>query len=191
MQSTPIYLLPYPEVSVDPPNGATQIQGLAQAVEAALSNGTKALVVASVSAGGDVLTGSRAGVNATAVTSGTDTVAVTSYANLAGTGSTTSFSFTKRYGSTRVRVQVCASLYASVAGSGAMLGVRINGVDYDVLRVQCATANERYAPTGVAYLTGIGAGTYTVQGRWKRDNGTATFTRDVFDWLTIDAQEVA
>ncbi len=191
MQTTPFYGWPYPEAGVDLPNGAGQIQGLAQAAEATLHDGTDGLIVASVTAGGDVLAGSGNGVNAAAVSSGTDTTTSGSYVNLGGTGSQTSFSFVKRYGGTRVRAQLSASLYSSVAGSGAMLGVRINGVDYDVVMTEVSTINERVNNVGVAYLVGVPAGTWTVQGRWRRFNGAGTMTRDVFDWLSIEAREVA
>lgn len=141
---------------------------------------------------GDTVSGSNEGVNAKAVTSGTDTTTSGGYVNLAGTGSVTSFSFVKRFDSTRIRVQMgCAAMYSAVSNPTlAMLGVRINAVDTDVAQVFCATLNERYGNSGVARITGVPAGTYTVQGRWKRVSGPGTLTRDANDWLTIDASEV-
>ena len=190
MQNTPVYGWPYPE-SGDSPAGMSQIQALALSQEATLHDGTKGLIVASVTAGGDLLAGSKNGVNALAVTSGTDTTISTAYVNLAGTGSVTSFSFTKRYAGTRIRLQLSASCYPTGAVGGATFGVRINSVDYDVVRIQGSNLSIRASLTGVAYITGVGVGAWTVQGRWKSSSGSVTMTRDVFDWLSIDAQECA
>lgn len=190
-QTTPVYGFPYPEVSVDPPNGAAQIQSLAEAVEATLSDGTDGLIIASVTAAGDLLTGSGAGVNAAAVTSGSDTTTSGTNVNLAGTGSVTSFSFVKRYAGTRIRLELSVSCFCQTANSTGIFGVRINAVDYDVVNLSPAPLGTRLGLVGVRYITGVGAGTWTVQGRWRRSLGTGTLVRNTEDWLTIDAREAA
>lgn len=208
MATTSIYALPY-QTLTDPPDGAALGKNLAEKVELTLSDGTKPLTVATVTTtgaatvagaatvtgaltvGGDAVTGGRGGINGLAVTAAPyDTTTSTTNVNLAGTGAVTSFNFTKRFASTRLRIQMCPSMYTAGSG-GAMFGVRINGVDYDVVHVQTSTANERVSNTGVIYISGIPAGTWPIQGRWRRTNSTGTMVRDVFDSLCIDAQEGA
>jgi hypothetical protein len=140
-----------------------------------------------VSSAGDILAGSGNGVNGFAVTSGSDTIAVGTYTNLAGTGSQTSFTFVKRFTSTRVRLSGSIGISAAAVG-GAMLGATINGTDYDICVAVTASA-ARGSGSGARYIAGIPAGTYTVQGRWKRSAGSGTITRDVNDWLSIECQE--
>lgn len=133
------------------------------------------------------------GVNDAAVTSGTDTCTSATYQNLAGTGSTTSFSFTKGQGGTRIRIDMHATFFSTATSSGAIFGVLINGTDYDVCSLKQAipVANAHLQASGVKYISDIPAGTYTVQGRWKRDTGAATLTRDNGDWLSISAKETS
>jgi hypothetical protein len=134
---------------------------------------------------------SPVGVNGFATTSSTDTTSSATYVNMAGTGSQTSFPFTKLNASTRIRVQMSATLYSTGATGGATLGARINGTDYDVVAIQTSVIGNRVSCTGIAYVTGVAAGTYTVQLRWKRNNGSGVMTRDQFDWLCAEAMEVA
>jgi len=130
------------------------------------------------------------GVAAFAVTAGADTRANTSYGNLAGTGSQTSFSFTKVAASTRICVSIHATFFSNAANTGAAFGVLINGTDYDIARLPpTLAANEHVQVSGVAYLPGIAAGAHTVQGRWKTITGGGTISRDGVDWLAISARE--
>jgi len=134
------------------------------------------------------------GVGAVAVTAGTDTTTSTTYVNLAGTGSQASFSFTKYATATRVHLDLTASYFTTASTSGAMFGLRINGVDYDValLRAVLPAANAHLQAAGFTYVAAsvIPAGTYTVEGRWKRMEGAGTLTRDTGDWLAISAREL-
>jgi hypothetical protein len=143
---------------------------------------------------GVVVAASQDGVSAAAVTSGNDSTTSASYANLAGTGSQTSFSFTKRYGSsdTRIKVNLAASFFLNVAASTKVsFGVLINGTDTEIVAVLCNPISTHTHISATGYITGVQAGTYTVQGRWKRVSGAGTPTRDTNDWLTITAEEVA
>lgn len=146
---------------------------------------------------GDYVAGATNGVNAVATTSLTNTTTSASYANLAGTGSQTSFSITKRFSSsqTRLKVHMSASFWAGggVFPVGAMFGVLINGVDTDMflLNLETSTASNNKFGSGTAFITGLAAGTYTVQGRWKRTSAGGTPTRDAGNWLTITAEEVS
>lgn len=133
------------------------------------------------------------GVAAAATSSGSDTTTSDTYANMAGTGSVTSFSFTKLVSTTRIRIGLSATFFSSVTGLGAQFGVSINSVDYDVCKLShnVAGASVHLVASGFTYIaSGVAAGTYTVQGRWRRTAATGTLTRDGNDWLCIEAQEV-
>lgn len=139
----------------------------------------------------DAINRAQAGVNDSAATSGTDTTTSASYVNLAGTGAVTSFSFTKRESDTRVKVFVAASATSAGSNSAVMFGVRIDGTDYDVVEGAFGGAGDAKTFVGVAFVSGVAAGTYTVQGRWKRTVGSGTPTRTATnDWLTIVCEEV-
>jgi hypothetical protein len=130
------------------------------------------------------------GINGAATTSGTDTTASASYVNLAGTGSVTSFSPTKRYATTRVKVWMYASMFVTVGPTFGRFGVRINGVDHDVFNLPINPATSHQGASGTTYITGVPAGVYTIQARWFRSGGTGTLTRDSQDWLSVNAEEV-
>jgi hypothetical protein len=139
---------------------------------------------------GDQVCASENGVNGAAVTSSTDTTTSATYVNLAGTGSVTSFSFTKRYADTRIRVDLSAGFFVAGTGnSAARFGVQINGTDYDVVNRHINPASTHGEASGVRYITGVPAGAYTVQGRWRRSAGTQTLTRATDNWLSIAARE--
>lgn len=132
-----------------------------------------------------------AGVNANACTSGTDTTTSATYVNLAGTGAQTSFNFTKVETATRIMVTMHASFTAVTANALPRFGVRINGVDYDVVQAAPSGVGDTTTASGIAFVTGVAAGTYTVQGRWKRQAGSGTPTRTADNnWLTIVCEEV-
>jgi hypothetical protein len=139
---------------------------------------------------GDYVCGSENGVNGQAVTSGSDTTSSTAFVNMAGTGSQTSFSFTKRFASTRVFVMISAGFFTGNGAIGPKFGVLINAVDYEICRQRGAiTANAHLSVSGHRYITGIAAGTYTVQGRWAAVDAGAGLTRDIGDSLSISARE--
>lgn len=131
------------------------------------------------------------GVNAPAVTSGTDTCSSGTYQNLAGTGSQTSVTIEKKQDGSRLRIDMHAGFYSSATTSGAIFGVRINSIDYDVaeLRATLPAANAHLSASGVLYISGIAAGSVTVQGRWKRGEGAGTLTRDTLDRLSFSVKE--
>jgi hypothetical protein len=121
-----------------------------------------------------------------------DSTTSDTYVNLAGAGAT-SFSFTKLATSTRIRLQMSATFFSSVTTMGPQFGVNINSVDYDVCRLSqnLPAASVHLLATGFAYVpAGVAAGTYTVQGRWRRLVAGGTLSRDGNDWLSIEAMEV-
>lgn len=141
---------------------------------------------------GDYVCGSEQGVSQAAVSSGTNTTNSSSYSSMAGTGSVTSFSFTKRFATTRVRIDMSATFYTSTTACGARFGVLVNGTDYDVCQLagNVPVAVTHLPAAGFAYIpSGLAAGSYTVQGRWKWIGSTGTLTRDNNDWLAISARE--
>lgn len=154
-----------------------------------------------VTVAGDYIAGSNNGVNAPAVSTGSNTLASTTYVDMTGTGSQTSFSVTKRHAAAKTRLKVYMSANHWISGGGTpypvgvQYGVRINGVDVDMftLYIEAVAGNNRYG-NAFAYVTGLAAGTYTVQGRWRKivgPVGTGTPVRDTGDWLTIMAEEVS
>ena len=130
------------------------------------------------------------GVSAIAVTSGTDATTSATYVNMAGTGATTSFSFTKELTSTRLIVRLEAGWEAATAGTQMRFGVLVSGTDYDCCQsLGNATTTISHA-AGFAIISGLAAGAYTIQGRWKRSAGTGTPTRSVNEWLAISCAEI-
>jgi len=133
--------------------------------------------------------GGETGASNPAVTSGNDTTTSASYVSLAGTGSVTSFSFTKVWASTRVELSIAAGWSPTTSSAGVTFGMRIDSTDYDCVKDVKGTGVVG-TPSGFAVVTGLAAGTYTVQARWKRHTGTGTLNRDTNHWLAILAKEI-
>lgn len=129
------------------------------------------------------------GVSNQAVTSGTDTTTSASYANLAGTGSVTSFTFNKVLASTRVIVRVEAGWQSITNTANTRFGVNVAGTDYDCAQ-GLAQTGQNLLQAGFAIISGLAAGAYTVQGRWRRVGGAGTPTRTTNEWLAISAAEI-
>jgi hypothetical protein len=142
---------------------------------------------------GDIVTASQDGIDGqSATTSGTNDTTAAAYENMAGTGAVTSFTFVKRYTATRIKVTVHASFYSVTSVSNAKIGVRINGVDYDVIPSVPGIVNERQCWSATRFIAaGIAAGSYTVQLRWFRASGAGTIRRDNADLISVVAEEVA
>lgn len=120
----------------------------------------------------------------------TDSTVSTTYVNLAATSS---FSFTKYVGTgTAIRIDMSTSVKTTVAGDVVLFGVLINAVDSDVTGGQMDVANGAYYFSAPAIVqANLAAGTYTIQGRWKRVSGTGTLSRNTSHRLAIMATEVA
>lgn len=134
------------------------------------------------------------GISGLSTTSGIDTCTGSSYQDMAGTGAVTSFSFTKAYSSavSRIKVTINQTLYQT-GGSFpfVQLGVHIGSTDYDLVGATLSQVGTNTQLAGFAYITGIAAGTYTIQARWKRVSGTGTLSRDPANFLCMDAIEVS
>lgn len=96
----------------------------------------------------------------------------TSASFIAITGAATD-TFVKSHSGTRVAMHMHHSLYSTVAGTTAEIGLRFDdgagGVtDYLIGRMQFNTVNIRQVISGVLLQSGINAGTYTVTPVWRR-----------------------
>jgi hypothetical protein len=124
------------------------------------------------------------GVGAAGVADATSSAA---YANLLGTSS---FAFTKQDAASRLKVTIHAGGFVSVAGTKPMYGVLLGATDYDVVSQTINTINAHTNVSGFSYLSGVAAGAYTVQGRWRRAAGAGSITRNTEDWLSISVKEL-
>lgn len=132
------------------------------------------------------LAGRSAGVSL-AATTGTTTSA--SYVDIAGA----SFSFTKigSASQTSIKVDIHIGSYSTVSATTMKLGALINGTDYDLTQFTFNAANNHLTQSGLAVITGIAAGAYTIKGRWKRTAGSGTLTQaSADDWVAMAATEV-
>lgn len=121
---------------------------------------------------------------------GGSTVTTTSGTN--ATLATASTSLLKRSGLTRVEVDLRASCFTTLAtNTEATFAVGLGGTDYDIVSHFCNPVSTHLSCSGIRYLTGIAAGTYTVTIRWRRTAGTGTLTRDANDTLSLKVREVA
>lgn len=117
----------------------------------------------------------------------TESTSSSSYASMNGSSS---FSFTKQETHTRIKVYGSATFLASGGNAIMSLAARINSTDYEIAAMAPNTSAIGCA-TGVIFVSGISAGTYTVQARWKRTAGSGSCQRTVSnDWLSLMCEEV-
>ncbi len=89
-------------------------------------------------------------------------------------------------------VQVCVSGYVSVAATVVKIGLRVNGVDYDVSIMPINAANSHAPwPTGSVRITNLPNNVYTLQLRALKVSGTGTITIDNNDTVSMTIQEVS
>lgn len=128
--------------------------------------------------------------NAAGLYAGSNTSTSTSYANLGSPASIASF--IKQFTATAIIVWFNTTVTAVTAAAAPKFGVQINGVDYDVCLLNEILVGDNLQCSGVAIVApGLAAGTYTIQGRFKRNGGTGTVTLNTNDWVTIAAMEVS
>lgn len=171
MPFTPNFAIPY-QTLADPPDGPNLGEDGFLAVDAALAALDARIAMVANSAG--INNAAGAGTHSTA-----------SYANVPATSS---FSFTKLQNSTALRVDFHLTFLSTVNSTEAGFGVLINGVDYDVCQVAINESNSHRQVSGVRRITGITAGVYTIQARWKRVSGTGVLTT-TGDWISLHAME--
>lgn len=103
---------------------------------------------------------------------------------------TASSSLLKRSALTRVEVDLRASCFTTLAtNTEATFAVGLGGTDYDIASHFCNPTGTHLSCSGIRYLTGIAAGTYTVTVRWRRTSGAGTLTRDANDTMSLSVKE--
>jgi hypothetical protein len=124
----------------------------------------------------------------TTALSGSTTTASGSYVDMP-TGSTLA-GFTKHHADTALLVYMDVNWVS--AGSGntfARFAVQISGADYDVSGGVVTEVSSWQSKAGFVRIAGLPAGTYTIQGRWRRSSGSGTLTaNDWFSLLVVEAQ---
>lgn len=128
--------------------------------------------------------------NTAGLFAGSNTSTSTSYANLGSPASIASF--VKQFTATAILVWMDVTVSAVTAAAAAKFGVQVNGVDYDVSLLNELLVGDNLQCSGVAIVAaGVAAGTYTIQGRFKRNGGTGTVTLGTNDWCSMAALEVS
>jgi len=124
----------------------------------------------------------------TGVTSTHSLTSTTSYANMAATSSV---SITKSSAATALYVSATITAVSTATATRAMIGVNINGVDYDLFKMFFDVTTRISMAGGDKVASGLAVGTYTVQLRWKRISGAGQIDRfNADDWLCLSALEV-
>lgn len=122
-----------------------------------------------------------------------DTCTSVTYEDL-GTAAS-SFTFVKLSADTALMVTFGLIFYSNTNTAVARLGVNISsvsgGADYDIVPSYPFGATSQQQCVFMARrITGLAAGTYTVQPRWLRVSGTGTLTTDNNGGISIQAVEV-
>lgn len=127
--------------------------------------------------------------NGVGAASATDSTTSATYVNMAG--ASTSFSFTKASSGTRLKATMNVGAFISgAANTRPGFAVQIGSTDYDVVGMTINPLATHTINAGFVYLSGIAAGTYTVQGRWRRISGTGTLARNSEDPVAISILEL-
>jgi hypothetical protein len=101
-------------------------------------------------------------------------------------------SFTKLGGATDSDLVVQASLsaWSSATATIIKIGVNVNSADTDAITFPFNTASvHTTSPDGIARITGLAAGAYTVQLRALRVSGAGTVTIDTQDTVSMTIRE--
>lgn len=114
-------------------------------------------------------------------------VATTSATFVSVSSSTTGI-IHKRANDTRLRVDLYASLFATVAGTGFELSAFVNGADNVIDNSIVDTSHQPVAMR--TYLLGIPKGDHFMTLRIRRTGGTGTLTMNSNDYVQIDLDEV-
>jgi hypothetical protein len=108
------------------------------------------------------------------------------------------FAWTKRFASTRVRVDLSASCFTSAIATKPRFGVDFINVAavppsprVAMMEMLINTANEHVALSAQDVFSGFGVGTYQVQLIWLRVAGAGTLTINADDWVSLMVTEVA
>lgn len=117
----------------------------------------------------------------------TDTTTSATFVNLAGS---ISLSFTKLRSDTNLEVDMRASAFITGStNTKVSFAVQIDATDYEVVGMLINPASTHTFMAGVQLIPNIAAGTFTIQGRWRRIVGTATLSRNADDWISLKVRE--
>lgn len=119
-----------------------------------------------------------------AAVSGTTTSA--SYVNVPGTSS---LAYTKKTSASKLVLTLNVSYWATAANTSTRLGLRVDTTDYDCTNFFFNTNSLHMQVSCTIVLSGISAGSKTIQARWKRMSGTGTLSMDSGDWTNITVIE--
>lgn len=124
-------------------------------------------------------------------TPGADTTAGAAYSNF---GISTATTFTKRIAGSKLRIDFSSSCFTTAVNTSVQFGMDVfnstNAYQPTMTRMLINTANEHTMVAGGTLLSGVAAGTYTVQPLWLRFSGAGTLTSNSDDWLTYFVSEV-
>lgn len=98
--------------------------------------------------------------------------------------------FVKTRGSTRLAVTLGSTCISTVANTLVQYAVLISGTDYAIASLGINPANTHLFAGGVRHLTGIAAGTYDIDARWRRPAGPGILAQDGNDLLSFRVEEV-
>lgn len=100
------------------------------------------------------------------------------------------FPFTKRRPESRLLIEFIGSTYASTAGGVVEIAAQINGVDEVVTRFYFNIILQHLTQGGFQFVSGVPAGTYTVQGRYRKAAGGGTISMNEDDSLSMTVTEL-
>lgn len=120
--------------------------------------------------------------------------ATTTSATFVNMPAPSSLSFTKQWDDTYTDlvVDLDVGVRVTVAGAtGAEFAILCDGVDTVITKKEIFTIGEHETASGIVKLTGLAAGTYTIQVRWRRNYGGGTLNSDNNDQISLSVREVA
>lgn len=110
------------------------------------------------------------------------------YVNLPGPPTVT---IVKAYLTTRLRVDIHATVQSSLANTSVRLAANIAGVgDGDISQLVINPASTHLQMSGTAVFPAAVSGSVVVTGRWRRVAGGGTLTVGTDDWFSMTVQEV-
>jgi hypothetical protein len=108
------------------------------------------------------------------------------------------FPWTKRFATTRVRVDLSVSCFTSAVTTKPRFGIDFINVTavppsprVNMMEMLINTANEHTTLSAQDVFSGFGVGTYQVQLIWLRVAGAGTLTINADDWVSLMVAEVA
>ena len=176
---------------VQPPDRVLMVRALGSGAAAPVSDDTRKRAPGEwvVVGGFTRRQGSGSYVSAAGVCSGSFNTNSTSFSNH---GDVPALNFVKRYEDTRVALTTTIGCFPAAVSLAVEFAMLINGTD----RVTggntwAATVANHVTVTGTTAVTGIPAGAYAVNARWRRPVGAAAVGSNGADYYFASAEEIA